>query len=214
MGGERPDSARLGWRVDDRTGSAGRALLPTTFSCDGFHRSCDASRASEDGFVAMSASAVILVVVAVAAVLSGLLLVWNSRQREQNAPPPRQHRDLDDRVDHVVAGTRDVTDRAVRLAGQDAASLATGWSAVRTDMLAIEGDIVNLDVHVGEAPLGHSLADLDRAVHALRDTVEHHAELRAAEPADERAIALSHEAIGERRRDVERALTEVESSRP
>ena len=162
----------------------------------------------------MITSGVILVLLAVAAILAVLLLVWNSRQREKNAPPPRQRRDLDDRVDHVVSGTRDVTDRAVRLAGQDAGLLAAGWSGVRTDMLAIEGDIVNLDVHVGEAPLGRSLADLDRAVHALRDTVEHHAELRAAEPADEQAIALSHEAIAERRRDVERALTEVETTRP
>ncbi|MFW2334065.1 hypothetical protein [Ilumatobacter sp.] len=163
----------------------------------------------------MTTVGVVLLIVAVAAVVSVLLLVWNSRQRERNVPPPRRHRDLDVRIDHVVSGARDVADRAVRLVGStDAVAVASAWPMVRTDMLAIEGDIVNIDIHVGEAPVGRSLADLDRAVHALRDTVERHVELSAADAVDEQAIALSHEAIAQRRRAVAVAIDEVEATRP
>jgi hypothetical protein len=163
----------------------------------------------------MSAGSFVLLIVGAAAVLVVVLLAWNNRQRERNQAPPRQRRDLDERVDHVVSGARDVSDRAVRLAGStDTAAVAAGWPAIQTDMLAIEGDIVKLDARVGDAPIGHSLADLDRAVHALRDTVDHHVGLRGAASPDEHAVALSHEAITERRRDVDVALDEVAATRP
>jgi len=178
---------------------------------DGSHH----SRTGLHAGTAMSTGNLVLLIVAAAAVLVVVLLAWNNRQRERNQAPPRQRRDLDERIDQVVSGARDVSDRAVRLAGStDGAAVAAGWSAIQTDMLAVEGDIVNLDVHVGDAPIGSSLADLDRAVHALRDTVEHHVELRGSNPPDEHAIALSHEAIGERRRDVDVALGEVDATRP
>ena len=163
----------------------------------------------------MSTGQVVLLIVLAAALLAGVLLVWNSRQRKLATPPPRQRRDLDVRVDEVVSGARDVADRAARLASSPDADAATdAWPSIRTDMLASEGDIVNLDVHVGDAPLGNSLAELDRAVHALRDAVEHHLELRTDASADEHALSLSNETVTARRHDVDVALDDVAATRP
>jgi len=163
----------------------------------------------------VSAVVIVLAIVLAAAALAASLLLWNARQRDGLEVPQRRHRDLDVRIDHVVSGAHDVADRAVRLAAStDAESIEPGWRTVRSDMLAIEGDIVNLDAHVGEAPVGRSLADLDRAVYALRDAVERHIELRAAEPADDHALGLSKEVVDERRREVGIALEQVGATRP
>lgn len=163
----------------------------------------------------MSGVGLALVIVLAAGLLAALLLVWNTRQREGVEVPQRRHRDLNVRIDHVVSGTSDVADRAVRVAAlPDPAAAASGWPAVRADMLAIEGDIVNLDVHVGEAAVGRSLADLDRAVHALRDTVERHIELRVEAPDDDHGLGLSQDVVAERRRNVDAALAEVGLTRP
>jgi hypothetical protein len=148
-------------------------------------------------------------------VLALALIVWNSRKRKQATPPPRQRRDLDVRVDHVVSGARDVADRASQLAGSsDATTIESGWPQIRTDMLAVEGDTVNLAVHVGEAPVGHSLAELDRAMHALRDAVERLVELVGTAPDDEHAIDLSRQTVADRRTDVDTALQHIDDTRP
>ena len=163
----------------------------------------------------MSAAAIVLVIVLAAAVVAGSLLAWNRRQRDRLEAPDRRHRDLNVRLDHVTSGAREVADRAVRLAASvDVSAIASEWPEVRSDMLAIEGDIVNLDVHVGEAPVGRSLAELDRAVHALRDAAERHVELRTADPSDEHARDLSLEVVAERRREVDAALDLVGGTRP
>lgn len=163
----------------------------------------------------MSDVGLVIVILLAAGGLAVLLLVWNRRQRDRLEPPDRRHRDLNVRIDHVVSGTGDVADRAVRLAARpDPAEAASGWPPVRADMLALEGDIVNLDVHVGEAPVGRSLADLDRAVHALRDAVERHIELRVEAPDDDHGLGLSHDVVAERRRNVDAALAEVSLTRP
>lgn len=163
----------------------------------------------------MSAGQAILLIIAAGAVLAVLLIIWNSQQRKNAPAPSGQRRDLDLRIDQVISGARDASDRAVGLAASpDPASATPDWPAVRADMLAVEGDIVSLDVHVGEAPMGRSLAELARSVHALRDAVDRHVELRTDASDDEHALGLSQDTVSARRRDVDVALESVTATRP
>ena len=109
----------------------------------------------------MSIGQGILLIVLVAAVIAIVLLIWNSQQRKNAPARSGRRRDLDVRIDSVISGAGDASDRAVSLvASPGAASTAADWSAVRADMLAVEGDIVDLGAHVGQAQVGRSLAEL------------------------------------------------------
>ncbi len=172
---------------------------------------CSGDVPGDDG---LGAGGLLLVIILGGALIAAFLLAWNAGQKSPT-PPNRQRRDLEVRIDQVVNGAHDVANRALSLiVSSDVAAVASSWTPLRTDMLALEGQVVNLAGHVGESPLGRCLAELDRGVRDLRGALESYVEPRSAASADGPALDSSRAAVTDGCRHVQAAVSQVEAARP